>query len=461
MVPPSARLPSARHLLRGLTALLLSATLAIQPATAQSMLRDAETEALLDEIARPLVIAADLKPGNVRMVLIQDKEINAFVAGGQSVYIHSGLITTADNANQVQGVIAHEIGHITGGHIVRFGEGAKAATGISILSLLLGAAAIAAGGAEAGMGILSAGQQAAMSKFLAFNRTQEASADAAGVNFLNRAHLSGRGSLEFFGKLRKQEYRLSSSYADVDPYAQTHPMSSDRQALMESEYRKSPYWDAKTDPAIEARFQRVKAKLFGFVEDPAVVLATYPESDQSVPARYARAYAWHKKAFPDKAVAEVEKLIAVAPHDPYFLELWGQVLLESGKPAEALVPLREAVARAPGQSLIASLFGHALIATEDPANFAEARKVLRLAVSRDRENPFAWYQLGIVYDREGDRPRAALATAERYNLEDNPRLALASAEMALHGIPEGTPDWLRAQDIAMVSRTAVQEKRKR
>jgi predicted Zn-dependent protease len=458
MAGPAFRVTS---ILRLLLALLVSFALACKPAMAQSVLRDAETEALLDDIARPLVIAADLKPGNVRIVLLQDPEINAFVAGGQTVYIHSGLITSADNANQVQGVIAHELGHITGGHIIRFGEGAKVATGISILSLLLGAAAIAAGGAEAGMGVLAAGQQAAMGKFLAFSRTQEASADAAGVNFLNRAHISGRGSLDFFAKLRQQEYRLSSSYADIDPYAQTHPMSGDRQALMEGEYKKSPWWDAKTDPALEARFQRVKAKLYGYVTDPEVVLRVYPESDQSVPARYARAYAWHKKAYPDKAVAEVAKLVAAAPHDPYFLELEGQVLLESGKPAEAIAPLREAVARAPNQPLIGATFGHALIATEDPANFAEARQVLRLSVARDRDNPFAWYQLGIVYAREGDEPRAALATAERYNLQDNAPLALASAEIALHGIPEGTPDWLRAQDIAMVSRNAVQTKRKR
>jgi len=157
----------------------------------------------------------------------------------------------------------------------------------------------------------------------------------------------------------------------------------------------------------------------------------------------------------------VAKLVAAAPHDPYFLEIKGQILLESGKPREALAPLREAVARSNNQPLIASTFGHALIATEDSANLEEARKVLKLAVARDNDNPFAWYQLGIVYAREGDEARAALATAERYNLEGNARLALASAEAAMHGIPPGTPDYLRAQDISMVSRTAVQEEKKK
>ncbi|MFS0738098.1 M48 family metalloprotease [Sphingomonas sp. 1P06PA] len=446
---------------RAIVALIVSAALLVQPAAAQSILRDAETEALFADMARPLIVAAGLEPSNVRVVLIGDKEINAFVAGGQAVYIHSGLVTAADNANEVQGVIAHELGHITGGHIVRFGEGARAATGISILSLVLGAAAIAMGGGEAGMGILTAGQQAAMGSFLAFSRTQESSADAAGAQFLTKAGLSGKGSLSFFGKMRKEEYRLSSSYADTDPYMRTHPMSGERQARLEADYKASPYWDAKTDPALEARFQRVKAKLSGFVEDPAVTLRKYPETDQSVPALYARAYAWHRGAYPQRSVAEVDKLIATAPHDPYFLELKGQVLLESGQPAQALPPLREAVARSNNQPLIAALFGHALIATEDARNFAEAKRVLRLAVARDNENPFAWYQLGIVYEREGDRARAALATAERYSLIGQSRLALASAQAAMNGIPQGTPDFLRAQDIEMASRAAVADEKRR
>ncbi len=446
---------------RVIVALALSLAVVVQPVAAQSVLRDAETEALLTDIARPIIAAAGPEVAGTKIVLLQDKEINAFVAGGQVIYLHSGLITAADNANQVQGVIAHELGHITGGHIVRFGEGMKVASGISILSLLLGAAAIAAGGAEAGMGILSAGQQAAMGKFLAFSRTQESSADAAGASFLRRAGISGRGSVAFFQKLRQQEYRLSSSYTNIDPYAQTHPMSADRAEILTAEYEKSPAWNAKTDPVVEARFQRVKAKLEGFVDDPTTTLRHYPVTDKSVPAHYARAYAWHKSAYPDQALKEVDALITSAPHDPYFLELKGQVLLESGRPTDALVPLREAVQRTNNAPLIAATFGHALIATENPANFVEAQKVLRTSVQRDEDNPFAWYQLGIVYAQEGDIARAALATAMRYSLQGNPRMALGQAETALRGIPEGTPDYLRAEDIALSSRAELATQKKR
>ena len=196
-------------------------------------------------------------------MLVNDPEINAFVAQGQVVYIHSGLLTASDNANQLQGVIAHELGHVAGGHAIRIYEGARQATAITILSLVLGAAAMAAGAGDAGMGIMAAGQQAAMGSFLAFTRAQEASSDQAGAAYLSKAGISGRGSIEFFKKLQNQEYRLAI-YAK-DSYDRTHPLSNERIAALTEIYQKDPAWNRKTDPALEARFQRVKAKLVGYV----------------------------------------------------------------------------------------------------------------------------------------------------------------------------------------------------
>jgi predicted Zn-dependent protease len=446
-------------MLRGFLFLLLSFLFLVPQAMAQQILRDAETEALFNEISAPLVEAAGLDPRNVQVLLINDPEINAFVAGGQIVWVHSGLVAKADNVNQLQGVIAHELGHIEGGHIVRFGEGMKAATGITLLSLLLGAAAMAAGGGEAGMGIMAAGQQAAMGKFLAFSRNQESSADLAGARYLSKAGVTGKGSIAFFKKLQNQEFRLA--IPQTDSYARTHPLSGERMAVLNEVYQKDPAWDKPVDPELEARFQRVKAKLVGFVSDPGQTLRQYPESDTSVPARYARAYGWHKSAYPDKALQEVRALLAGAPDDPYFLELEGQVLLESGRPKEAIPPLRRAVAETGSQPLIAALLGHALVATENDDDLAEAERVLKSAVNKDRDNPFAWYQLGVVYARQGDTARAALATAERYQMTGQPELALRSAEAAMVGIKQGTPDWLRAQDISMVARVAAERNKKK
>lgn len=461
MVGAAAKPRRTATFLSRLAMLLALAFVALaRPAFAQTILRDAETEALFRDMSRPLVEAAGLRPDNVQIVLLQDPQVNAFVAGGQIVYLQTGLIVDARNVNEVQGVVAHELGHITGGHIIRMADGIRSATGISLLSLLIGAAAIAAGAGDAGIGAVLAGQQAAMGSFLAFSRTQEASADQAAVSFLHRAHLSGRGLLAFFGRLQNMEYRMGYSQ-DADAYGQTHPLTGDRIQLLQHLLEADPAWSSQTDPALEARFQRVRAKLIGYVQDPQRVLAQYPPSDQSIPARYARAYAWHRAAHPDRALAEADSLLHDAPNDPFFLELKGQILLETGRPQEAVAVLRDAVAAAPDQPLIGALFGHALIATEDPANFPEAERVLKVAVQRDNSNPFAWYQLGIIYDREGDEARAALATAERYNLQGQARLALVNAERAMMGLRVGTPDWLRAQDIAMVSRTAAQQQRGR
>ena len=450
------------RLVRLLMVALVLATSAWQPAAAQesgpSVLRDTETELLFRDISKPLIEAAGLDPGSVDVVLLNDPEINAFVATGQRVYIQSGLLTASDNVNQLQGVIAHELGHVAGGHSIRMQEGLGQATGITLATMVLGAIAVAAGAGDAGMGIMMAGQQAALGKFLAFTRAQESSADQAGAKYLSIAGITGKGSLEFFKKLRNQEYRLAI-YA-TDSYDRTHPLSSERIQVLEGIYKKDPAWNRPIDPQLEARFQRVKAKLIGFI-DPKQATIKYPESDQTVAGHYARAYAYHLGAYPEKALSEADALLAQVPHDPFFLELKGQILLESGRPAEAIAPLREATAESNGAPLIAAMLSHALISTEKKENFPEAKNLLKAAVNRDNQNPFAWYQLGIIYDREGDIARASLATAERNNLEGNPKLALTSAEAAMKGIPVGSPDYLRAQDIAMVARTELAKKDKR
>lgn len=453
-------MPALKRLVaRGLAAVLALA-LGIQPALAQSILRDAETESLLHDMAAPLIRAAGLDPRNVSVVLVGDQSINAFVAGGQAVYIHSGLINEAGSALEVQGVIAHELGHVTGGHVISDG-GAQAAQGISILSLLLGGLAAAAGSGDAAVGVIMAGQQAALGKYLAFSRGQEASADAAGAQYLSTAGLSGRGSVAFFKRLQNLEMRHGYTRNADSEFYSTHPMTSDRIATLQDTYEKDPAYDRPNDPLIEARFQRVKAKLSGYMAEPARTLQVFPETVTSDPARYARAYAFHKDARLDKALAETDALLKTAPNDPYFLELKGQILLESGKPREALAPLRRATDLSGHQPLIATTFGHALVATEDPAQLAEAERVLRTAVSLDRENPFAWYQLGVIYGMRGDIPRAQLASAEQQSLQLSYPQALRSAEMAQNGLPRGSADWIRAGDIAMAARAAIEQRRKR
>ena len=430
------------------------------PASAQSVLRDAETEAFFQDMAAPIVAAAGFNPHAIDLVLLNDPSINAFVAGGQAVYIHSGLISAADNAQEVQGVFAHELGHITGGHVIRGDEGGKPATGITLLSLLLGAAAAAAGSGDAGIGIMMAGQQAALGKYLAFSRAQESSADAASVSFLAKAGISGKGSVDFFKKLQNMEFRYGFKRDSDAEFYSTHPMTADRLTTLQDSFSQDPAWNKPMDPALQARFLRVKAKLVGYLSEPAATLAAYPDWMQDAPAHLARAYAFHKEALMDKALAETDALLRMDPDDPYALELKGQVLLESGKPTEAIAPLRRATELTRNTPLIATTLGHALIATEDKANFAEAERVLKTAVARDRDNPFAWYQLGVVYEAEGDIPRARLASAEQQLGEMQLPEALRSAEAAEGALPKGSPDWLRAQDIAMSARAMIERMKK-
>ena len=388
-----------RSKLRLAIAAILAATLATQPALAQSVLRDAETEAFFRDMARPLATAAKLDPRSVQVLLIGDPSINAFAAEGQNVFINSGTIVAADSADQLQGVLAHELGHIANGDSISTDAAIGRAGRITILSLLLGVAAIAAGAGAAGAGILGAGQTAAEGKFLAFSRDQEAKADNSGAAYMRAAGISGRGELDFFKKLLNEETRLA--IPQDDPYVRDHPLTEDRIENMQAVFEASPAWNTPPDPVFEARFQRIKAKLVGFVEEPGRVYQLYPPTDTSVPARYARVYAYHKQAFTDKAVAEVDALLKTAPTDPYFNEIKGQVLLESGKPVDAIPPLRIAFAQS-HNPLIAALLGHALISTDNPKDNDEAKTILKQAVARDNQNPFAWYQLGVVYERAGE-----------------------------------------------------------
>jgi predicted Zn-dependent protease len=423
-----------------------------------SILRDAETEAMFADMSAGVVKAAGLNPRDVKVVLINDDSINAFVVGGQVVYIHSGLIQAADNANQVQGVIAHEVGHIADGHVIAGEAAMKPALATTILSMVLGLGAMAMGAGTAGAAVMGLGQSAAMGSYLSFSRVQETTADSSAVRYLDAAGVSGRGMLDFFKKLQQQEYRYRG---EIDPYMQTHPLSGERIANIGADIRASKSYAKPNDPALEERFRRVKAKLAGYVMDPGQTLTLYPATDQSIYAHYARAYAYHKSGYPDKADAESAALLRARPDDPYFQEVRGQILLEAGQPAAAIAPLRAATEGSRYNPLIATTYGHALIATENKANLPEAIRALRIATARDDENPWGWLQLGTAYEQSGDEPRAALATAERASMTGDQRTAVTAAKYAMANIPANTADWIRAQDIAMTSGDAMAKDKKK
>ena len=228
-----------RHAFQSALCALLIVVSAIAPAHAQqiSIIRDAEIERDIKIYATPIWHAAGLDPDVVRVHLVNNDSINAFVAAGQRIFVFTGMLKVAEDPLQVIGVLAHETGHITGGHLARFQDGLKGASTISILSLVLGAAAMAAGAPAAGAAILGSGGEFATRSFLIYSRTQESAADQAGLGFLTASEQSGSGLISFFEYLGDQEALMTEN---KDPYVRSHPMTSERIERLRADAEKLP-----------------------------------------------------------------------------------------------------------------------------------------------------------------------------------------------------------------------------
>ena len=338
-----------------------------QPAHAQggvSLIRDTEAERMLRSWLDPILMAAGWQPAAVKLYIVNDPSINAFVAEGQNMFINTGLIMTLDTPNQVTGVMAHETGHIVHGDLVRSAAACvKAAMIPMLLSMAVGIAAMIAGAGEAGSAIMMGGKQIAERNFLAFSRTQEASADQAGVRLLTATHQSGEGMLQVFKRFEDEEV-LSSQH--IDPFAQTHPAPRERIEALEMLVDASPYRDVKDSPEAQYAYDMMRAKLRGYLERPDVVLRQYSESDSSKPARYARAMAYFRMPDMGKALGEIESLLKDEPDNPYFLEMYGQINVEMGRIAEGIEPYRHAVQILPDAPLIRVALAAAMLGTENP-----------------------------------------------------------------------------------------------
>ncbi len=430
-------------------ALALVMPLLPRGAVAQQILRDAETEWFIRQLATPFFEAAGLNPSAVKIYLIHDNTINAFTTLGQIMAIYSGLIQSAENVNMLEGVIAHETGHIAGGHAVRYAEAQSAALKILLASVLLGLAAAAAGSGDAAAGLIIGGQSMAQRDYLRYSRVQESVTDQAALTYLEASGTSARGLVDFFDHLRDQELLPINSRSE---YYRTHPIPGNRILLLIDRARESEFYDAPSSPEKEYWFKRVQAKLDGFVNDPAYTFRKYPPKDQSIYARYARVYAYQKDLQWDNALAEANSLIAEIPDDPYFHEIAGQVLFEYGKVEEALPYLRRARDLLPRESLILTQLGHALVALDTPETDTEALEVLRLAVFFDPQDDFAWRQLATVYTRTKQESLAHLAAAEMFNLHGRYPRAIQEANQALPRFKEGSREWLQAQDLISAAR---------
>lgn len=424
------------------------------PAHAQgfSIIRDTETERVVRSYLDPLLISAGLNPYAVRLHIVADPAINAFVAGGQQMFIHTGLITNLESANQLIGVLAHETGHIAGGHLIRTREGARVASVPMILSLAAGIAVALAGIPEAGMAIMMSGQSAAMGSFFAFSRAQESIADQSAIRYLEATGQSGRGMLELFARFEGQEI-LSARRQPV--YARSHPVPRDRIFRLENMVEMSEYADRKDPPEIEHEFKMLQGKLRGYTNPPTATLRQYPESDTSQPARYARAMAYFRQPDMPQAIAEIESLLAEEPDNPYFLEMYGQINVEMGRVAEGVAPYERAVELMPDAPQLRSALGSALLSTGSLENVERAKEELELALEQDQELWLGWYALAKAYNQLGFQGEAQLATAERYFTVGAYPQAVQFAYRAQQRLESGTRDWQRANDIMAIAQTQM------
>ena len=423
------------------------------------LIRDAEIEGILKGYAKPIFVAAGLDPSHVQIHIIASRELNAFAADGQQMFFFTALLEQVRTPNELIGVMAHETGHIAGGHLVRPDEGMKNASATAIASMLLGAAAIAAGAPDAGAAIMASSNEFATRVYFKFSRTQESAADQAAMKFLEASHESGRGLISFLQYLGDQESLLTRNQ---DPYVRSHPLTPERVAHIEEIAKASPYYDTPDTPEHIEQFKRMQAKLRGYLDPVPQVMQEYPTKDTSLYARYARAVAYHRAARLDKAMIEVDSLVTEYPSDPYFRELQGQILLESGKIRESIPPLRECVKLSPDQPLLQTLLGTALVQAGDDALNKEAIDHLKIATRLEPDNENAWYQLAAAYTHAGMNGEADLATAENYLLTGRAPEAAYVAGRAARALPKGSPAQLRAMDItAVVQANMSQRDRKR
>jgi predicted Zn-dependent protease len=429
-----------------------------EPARAQAqaarglpIIRDTEIEQLMRDYSMPILKTAGLAQQGVRVIILNDRTFNAFVMDGRHIFINAGALFDAKTPNEVIGVLAHETGHLAGGHLLRLREKLASAQTASIVAMLLGVGAMVAGGrsgaGDAGAAAVMAPQAAIQKSLLAYVRTQEDQADHAGVKFLTATGQSGKGMLDLFKRLANDSlFNLRTA----DPYLQSHPLPPDRVAALEVLVKSSPYYEHKDSPELQLRHDLMRAKLSGFLDRPDTVARRYPLGDHSLPARYARAISTYRHGALQNALPQIDGLIQSEPNNPYFYEIKGQALLEGGHPAEAIAPLRRAVTLAHSAPLIDIMLGQALIATNNTKNAEEAVPLLRTALMREPEAPDAYAQLAMAYGRKGDIAQADLAAAQAAFNRGDIKTAVQLASRAKTRLSVGTPAWVQADDIVNV-----------
>lgn len=416
-----------------------------------NLIRDAEIESDIRTMVLPIWRTAGLDPNAVEIMIVQDNSLNAFVAGGQRIFINTGLIMRTETPNQLIGVLAHESGHIAGGHLARMQEELRNLTTLQILEMILAGGAMAGGAASGGStgrggpttGVGTPNAPPSLLSFLHYTQTQENAADQAAITYLQRTGQSPKGAVEFLRILQREE-RMQISRRD--PYLTTHPLTPERISTFEEAAARSPYANTPDSPQFLSMHHRIVAKLMGFIA-PDQAIRQFSEADRSVPARYARAIAWYRKGALGSALLGIDGLIKESPNDPYFHEVRGQMLYENGRASEAVASYRRAVQLLPSSAIIKIDYARTLLATGTPDNDREAVRNLELASQQEAGTFDLWRLMAEGYSKLNNPGMTSLARAEMAVLRGQRAEAQAHADAAARQLPANTPAWQRAQDI--------------
>ncbi len=426
-------------------AFLLSLVILTNQALAVPLIRDAEIEHTLRTYANPIFNAAGVNASAVKIFIVQDDSLNAYVAGGANMFIHTGLIMATENPSVLIGVMAHETGHIAGGHLARGAEQLKNAQLGTVLTFVLGAAAAAVSKKpEAAAAVITGGQNSVTRNFLSYTRANEQSADQSALNSLDKLGISGSGLLKMFELLKMNERK---QFGSPNPYMMTHPLTNDRIEFVRDHVDKSKIPSGQYPKSYDILHQRMIAKLYGFIQTPEKTMQKYPASDKSVPARMARAIAYYKMPDIDSALKEMNSLLEESPNDPFFHELKGQILFENGRTREALTSYQTAVKLLPNSALILADLGKVEIAQNLASTTKSAIEHLEKSTSLDNSNAESWHLLATAYGHAGNLPMSNLALAEETLLEGDAKTALQMSNQAISALKENSPAYRRAQDI--------------
>lgn len=451
---------SGRAAASALLSLAIACVVNTSSASAQGLplIRDTEIENLLNDYASPIFRTAGLGTGRINVRIVNNDQFNAFVVDGRSVYMHTGALLQAQTPNEVIGVLAHETGHIAGGHLAALRARIAKDQTRALLAQILGLGLIVAGGVAggdtardlggAGQGVLLGGNELILRSLTAERRSQESAADQAGLKFLTATKQSGRGMLTTFERFAGQEL-FSDQNRDV--FVRSHPVATDRLARLRELVESSPYYGSTDAPELQLRHDMMRAKLSGYIENPTTVLNRYPASDQSLPARYARAAALFRMGGtggPERALTEADALIASSPSNPYFWEMKGDFLQKAGRPAEAIAPLRKALQLSKNDApLITIQLAQVLLQSKKAGGADEAIVMLRKAIAREGENAIAYNVLGQAFYDKGLLPQSELARAQGLFYFGALKQAQDFARRAQAGLKPGSPEWIKADDI--------------